>query len=176
MRSRVSSHLLFCEPDKILRQSVVERNKDQCITAIFSLTNNQAESANTLFYNGLISTKVVSLKLKLTIEELIKIRNEYNYIDCTIVNPDIKLLPNKRLIVDFGTEEPEEINFLLQKKYKSFECISLFNFISATVYYPSLLTHLNTGLELNKTADLILWEPVDFANKHLKSNTRIRKI
>ena len=112
----------------------------------------------------------------LTFKELIKIREEYNYIDCTIVNSDIELLPNKRLIVDFGTEEPEKINTLLQKNYKSFECISLFNFISATVYYPSLLTHLNTGLELNKTADLILWEPVDFGNKKIKSNTQIRKI
>ena len=176
MISRVSSHLLFCEPDRILRQSVVERNENQVVTAIFSLTDSRTEAANTSFYDGIISRGIVSLKLNMTEDRLAQIRIENNDVDFSLKNPIIDLTINKQLLIDFGTEDLTEINGFFRKVNDLFSTFPIFDFIAACVYYPALLVGQNGLLELNKSTELILWEQVDLVNKHLKINTGIRKI
>ena len=176
MISRVSSHLLFCEPDRILRQQVVERDEDQVVTAIFSLTESLTEAANTSFYDGIISRGIVSLKLNMAEDRLAEIRKEYNYIDFSLKNQDIDLSINKELLIDFGTENVEEINLIFKNFQDLFSTFPIFDFIAACVYYPALLCDRNAVLELNKSTELILWEQLDLINKCFKINTFIRKI
>jgi len=45
---RVVSQLIFCSPEKILRQTVVERNNHNFITRLFSLDDRTVESSQTL--------------------------------------------------------------------------------------------------------------------------------
>ncbi len=176
MINRVSSHFLFCEPDRILRQSVIERDENQTVKAIFSLTDKNVETAQTSFFDGVISAEIVSLKLNTIEEQLIRIGNKYNYVDFSQKNPVIDFTINKQLLIDFGTEDTNEINKILRKKRDLFAGFSIFDFIASCVYYPTLLVGRNAVLELNKSTKLILWEQVDLVNKQLKPNTCIRKI
>ena len=176
MISRVGSHLLFCEPDRILKEIVVERDEHQTITSIFSLTDAKVETEQTLFFDGIISLEVVSLMKNLTELQLVEIRKEYNYVDFTVENAEINLGTEKPLVIDFGTEKSEEINrTLLQVSHICAE-ISLFDFIAACVYFPALILRRTAVLELTKPAKLILWEQVDLLNKKLKTNTQLRVI
>ncbi|MEI6754246.1 MAG: hypothetical protein WCK78_13905 [Paludibacter sp.] len=176
MINRVSSHFLFCEPDRILRQSVIERDGNQTVKAIFSLNDKNVETAQTSFFNGVISAEIVSLKLNTIEEQLIGIGNEYNYVDLSLKNPVIDFTINKQLLIDFGTEDTDEINRILRKAGELFASFSVFDFIAASVYYPALLVNRNAVIELYKSAELILWEQVDLVLKQLKAETRIREI
>jgi len=42
---------------------VVERDEQNLITDFYCLDNNSVESAQTLFFDGIISTEIISLKL-----------------------------------------------------------------------------------------------------------------
>ena len=132
MISRVSSHFLFCEPDKILRQQVVERDECQIITAIFSMADKIVEAAQTSFFDGVISSGIVSLKLNVAKEQLTEIRNNFNYVDVSSKDSIIDLTINKQLVIDFGTENPDEINRILSK-ISGLSDLSLFEFIAACV-------------------------------------------
>jgi len=175
MISRVSSHFLFCEPDKILRQQVVERDECQIITAIFSMADKIVEAAQTSFFDGVISSGIVSLKLNVAKEQLTEIRNNFNYVDVSSKDSIIDLTINKQLVIDFGTENPDEINRILSK-ISGLSDLSLFEFIAACVYYPALLSDRIAFPDLNVHTELLLWEQVDLVNKFVKPETRIRKI
>ena len=175
MISRVSSHLVFCQPDNILRQAVVERDENQTITVIFSLIDKNVETAQTLFFDGVISAGIVSLKLKLNENQLIAIREKYNYVDFSIKDSIVDLTSNKLLLIDFGTENLLEINNIFQRvSYLS--DFPLIDFIAACVYYPALLSGRIAVPDLNVQTELLLWEQVDLVNKFMKPETRIHKI
>ena len=176
MISRVSSHFLFCKPDRILRQTVVERDENQVVTDIFNLADSRVEAANTSFYDGIISRGIVSLKLNTTEDRLTEIRKKYNYIDFSLKNPDIDLTIKKELLLDFGTEDATEINRVFRNFQNLFSTFPVFDFIAACVYYPALICDRDAVLELNKSTDLILWEQLDLINKCFKINSFIRKI
>ena len=175
MISRVSSHLLFCEPDKILRQMIVERDENMTVTAIFSLLDSMVESAQTFFYDGVISSRIVSLKQKLIKEQFTEIREKYNYVDFSEKGSIVDFTDEKPLIIDFGTENTEEVNLILQK-ISALPDLSLFEFIAACVYYPALILGRIAVPELNRKAELILWEHTDMINMQIKPDTRIRNI
>ncbi|NDP20995.1 MAG: hypothetical protein GZ091_07945 [Paludibacter sp.] len=61
---RFASQLVFCSPQQILRRTVIEQNEKNTITRIFSLDESVAESAQTSFFNGIISSEFISLKQK----------------------------------------------------------------------------------------------------------------
>ncbi|MEI8271203.1 MAG: hypothetical protein WCG08_01115 [Paludibacter sp.] len=175
MTSRVSSHLLYCEPDRILRQMVVERDNQQTITAIFSLNDSLVESSHTSFFDGILSSAIVSLKKQMTVLELAEIRKSYNYVDFSVGNLIISAIEPKKMLIDFGTEETAEINRILQS-HSDLPGFPLIDFITAAVYYPALILGFNAVLELNKQAELILWENTDLVGLRLKSDTHIHNI
>jgi len=175
MTSRVSSHLLFCEPDRIFTQMVVERDDQQTITAIFSLNDTTVESSHTSFFDGILSSAIVSLKKRMTKQELTGITKNYNYLDFSVENPIVSEIEPKKMLIDFGTEDTTEINRILQGLSDLTE-ISLFDFISAAVYSPALILGYNAVLELNRQTELILWENTDLIGRRLKAGTRIRRI
>ena len=173
---RVASQLTFCSPEKILRRAVVERDNQNRITQFFSLDDNQVESAQTLFFDGIISAEIVSLKQNIPSDKIPEIVKGYNYIDISGDVFLVKLISEKPLILDFGINSTKEINLKLAKLADELSYITVFDLIAACAYYPAILIGKDGELKVNKQTNLVLWESVNLPEKRLTSNSRIRKI
>jgi hypothetical protein len=175
--TRVASHFTFFSPDQILRQSVVEIDDHQVLTAVFSLESQQVESAQTLFYDGIISKGVVSLKQQISPTNIPDLVAGYQYIDLSTRPLRDVIHPSPMpLILDFGTSVPEELNPLLQFYFPLLKQFTMFEIIAATVYYPALLMGLECSLKVGISNALILWKGVDLVNKKQTQTTAIVEI
>ena len=174
--NRFASQLTFCSPEKILRRTVVERDDQNRITQLFSLDDSQFESAQTLFFDGIISAEIVSIRHQIPAENISEIVKEYNYIDISSNVFSLKLTSEKPLILDFGTNSIEEINSKLSKLAFEFSDIPVFDLIAACVYYPAVLIGKVAELRINKQTELVLWENINLPEKRLTSKSRILKI
>jgi len=173
--TRSASQLLFCSPKEILRGVVVERDEHSTIKRIFKVDENSVESAQTLFFDGIISGEIVSLKQNLSNEDLTYRIRDYNYIDLSIGVSDI-ILTDKPLIIDFGTDSTEEINKQFEKSAAVFTDISIYELIAACVYYPAIVIQRKADLAEGRQTELILWENTDLPNKRFTPAVRVRKI
>ena len=174
---RVGSQLAFCSPNSILQRMVVELDDQHCVERIFSLDDGNVESAETLFYDGILSSGIVSLKQNISGESISKLINGYQYFDFSehLFTLDIKLT-DKPLIIDLGTDIPDKINKLLPRLTFGMPTLSVFEIIAACTFYPALLIGRSPGLIEDQYTNLILWENVDLINKKIKVNTRIREM
>lgn len=57
---RVAAHWVYCSPQQIIPQGVIEVNEQGIITAIFSLNDLPQESHSTIFYNGIIIPNLIN--------------------------------------------------------------------------------------------------------------------
>jgi hypothetical protein len=174
---RVASQLTFCSPQQILRRTVVEQDDQKVVTGIFSLDDCPVESAHTLFYDGIISAGIISLKqhvIKSSINELI---SGYQYIDLTETIPTEKIHRTaKPLILDFGTDSINTINSKLPLLASVLETFSAIEIIAGCTYYPPILVGLESVLAVNSKTDLLLWENIDLVNNRISDKTKIRII
>jgi hypothetical protein len=174
---RVGSQLCFCSPELILRRMAVERNDDNTVTRIFSLDDGIVESANTLFFDGILSAKIVSLKQSGATLLNEKLMDDYQYIDILEKIPTKEIAPgSKPLILDFGTDSPLQINESLAQLAPLLSTFSVFEIIAACTYYPALALNKTGELCENRTTQLLLWENVDLVNKRITLQTRVREI
>ena len=173
--TRSASQLLFCSPSEILRGAVVERDDLNIITRIFRVDENPVESAQTLFFDGIISGEIVSLKQNVSNEDLTYKIKDYNYVDISIGVPDIKRT-DKPLLLDFGIDSFDEINSRLTLYAAAFADISMFDLIAACVFYPALAIQRNADLAVGRQSELLLWENSDLLNKRFTPAVRVRKI
>ena len=174
---RVASQLMFCSPDQILRQTVVEQGDNQVLTRLFSLESQQVESARTLFCDGIISMGVVSIKQQIVSTEIAELVANYQYVDLSSPLLSLPFTPsNDPLILDFGTTESGEINSLLQLYYPQLKAYSIFEIIAACVYYPALLLGRQCQLDVGVATELHLWQGVDLVNKQLTEQAAIQGI
>lgn len=175
---RVGSQLAFFSPDTIRHRMVVELDNQNSIEGIFSLDNGNVESSETSFYDGILSSGIVSLKQNLSGENISKLINGYQYFDCSENQFSLDLkLTDKPLIIDFGTDLPDKINSLLLPRLSLvLPSLSVFEIIAACTFYPAILTGRSPGLRINQCISLTLWENVDLINKRLTTNTRIREM
>ena len=155
---------------------VVERDEKNLVTRLFSLDESPVESAQTLFFDGLISAEIVSLKRNIPSEKITEITKDYNYIDISGDIFSTSWVSQKPLILDFGTKSIEEINLKLAKLADDLSSIPVFDLIAACVYYPTVLIGKEPEIKVNKKTNLVLWENVNLPEKRLTSNSRIRKI
>jgi len=172
---RLASQLLFCSPSEILWGVVVERDDLNIITRIFRVDENLAESAQTLFFDGIISGEIVSLKQNVSNEDLTYKIRDYNYVDLSSRVSDIKRT-DKPLILDFGTDSFDEINSRLSACAAALADISMFDLIAACVFYPALAIQRNADLAVGRQTELLLWENSDLLNKRFTQAVRVRKI
>ena len=174
---RVGSQLAFCSPNTIRQRMVVELDDQNCIERLFSLDDGNVESAETLFYDGILSSGIVSLKQNTSVENLSKLIKGYQYFDFSehLFTLDIKLT-DKPLIIDLGTDLPDKINDLLPCLSLGLPTLSIFEIIAACTFYPALLIGQLPGLIENQLINLTLWEKADLINKRLTANTRIREM
>lgn len=171
---RVASQLTFCSPDKILRREVVELDEQKTITRLFSLDGNAVESAQTLFYDGILSAEIISVKEQLS--TLNKVVSGYNYIDLSLGIPTVIVASEKPLLLDFGTHSPEKVNNILAELTQALSAFSMFEIIAACCYFPAMIVHGAASLEINRKTKLLLWEGSDLVNKRITKQTLIREI
>lgn len=173
---RVGSQLTFCSPHRILRRTVVERNELNIITGLFSLDDRTVESARTLFFDGIISAEIVSLKQNITIEMIPKMVSNYNYFDLSEDFSSFKIPDSEKpLLLDFGTTLTDKINSKIFKLAQVNPDFPIFDLIASCVYYPAILLAKSEFLE-NTQHGLLLWENIDLANKYLTVNTILTEI
>ena len=170
---RIGSQLVFCSPEQILRQSAVEISDSGVVTKVFNLTESPVEAASTLFFDGIISADIVSLKANRAIDD--DILNKYNYADLTLDDCRIEQ-SEKQLILDFGHLNIAQISLLLQKQAAALSPYSIFEIISACSYSPAKIIgsdhHLRNGLQ----SRLFLWQGCDMVNKKLTHQLHIRPL
>jgi len=174
---RVGSQLTFCSPDKILRRTAVEQDQNNIITGFFSLDSELTEPENTLFFDGIISSGLLSLKQTIPEEINPKALNEYQYFDFSENIPLFNLkLTNKPLILDFGTNSTDRFNDLLPDLYRLLSGLSIFDIIAACTYNPYVISGYKTGLSEGFKTGLILWENTDLVHRKLTETTKIREL
>lgn len=162
---------------KILRRAVVERNEQNIVTQLFSLDEGNVEAARTFFFDGILSTEIVSLKQNNQVDKISSQLKDYKYIDLT-TNPSIlEIVPtSKPLVLDFGTNSTNEINIFLQHLAPELYAFTIFEIIAACTYYPFLLHGGTPELTVNRFSTLMLWEDVDMIHKKLIASSHVREM
>ena len=174
---RVGSQLTFCSPEKILRRTALELDEQNAIISIYSLDDGTVETSQTLFFDGILSKGIVSLKQHISREDTFSLLQNYQYLDLSENVPLSAIIQTaKPLIIDFGTKLPNEINNLIPLLASVFTEFSIFDIIAACTYYPSIILGRIAELTENSIAQIVLWENVDLIEKRLTINTSIRSI
>lgn len=170
---RVASQITFCSPDKILRRNVVELNELGIISHLFSLDDNNVESSGTLFFDGIISSEILSLKARnVTPADL----SVYNYFDLSNELPTVIEATDKPLILDFGTDSNEKISHKLQALAPILEKFSIFDIIAACCYFPAEAIGKTASMDSNRESKPILWEKADLVNKRITDRISIKEL
>jgi ACT domain-containing protein len=174
--TRFSSQLIFGSPNQILRRRVIEQNEENIISRIFSLDDNIAESAQTFFFDGIISSEIISLKQHITADE-INNNSDFQYIDLSIEIPEqSELSTEKSLILDFGTDNINEINQKIPELALYLENYSITEIIAACTYYPAIFMGKMCTIKENNKTQLVLWQNIDFMSKRITKNTKLRTL
>lgn len=172
----IGSQLTFCSPGNILRRAAVERDDCGIVTRIFSLDESQVESAHTLFYDGIISAEMVSLKQHVSREKITELTADYCYVDASEDNFSEKIINHVNpIILDFGGLTLKEINRKLAEIAQQCSSIPVFDVIAGCVFYPALLLGFESKLTQGRQTKLLLWEHTDLVNKTLTVSTKIQK-
>lgn len=156
---------------------VVERDEQNLITDFYCLDDNSVESAQTLFFDGIISTEIISLKLNCGSRDIAKLADKYRYHDLSEQVFAVECNNNdKPLLLDFGTNSIAEINPKLANLAQINPTISIVDLIASCVYYPALELGQEPDLKKGRRAGLLLWEKIDLINKTLTADSRVRQV
>lgn len=170
---RFCSQFIFCSPERVLKQAVVEQNEFGVISDLFLLSNRHSEPAHTVFINGIISAEIISLKQQLPPEKFIFVQSNYQYIDLSSgILPD-NILPDDRLMLDFGTNSTTEINDIIRFAFPLLFRLSIFDILSACVYRPALLMQQEAELTTGVKTKLFQWKGIDLLNRKITEKTKI---
>lgn len=165
---RVSSQLIFCSSSKVLRNCVLEQDENAVLSQIIDLKTQQSETHHTLFYDGIITNGIVSLKEELSDIELNKVKSDYNYFDFS--EPIYFELDTKKpLLIDFGTPDIAIINQLINIHYKLFVDFDIFEFLTACCILPLQILNRPELIELNHKPNLIIWKGLNLIDKQITS-------
>jgi len=173
---RVAAQLIHSSADKILRNHVIEVDNNGVITNIINLNSQQSETARTLFYNGIISSAVISLKLHLSDSEIKNLTAGYRYYDLSIESNTVSTEGNGYLLLDFGTEDLTEINKLLKSKQKLISGLNIHLLIDACCYLPHIFINSSSQISIGEATKLYLWEGIDLSTGSIISEIRISEI
>ena len=172
----IGSQLTFCSPGNILRRTAVEKDERGVVSRIFSLDESYVESAHTLFYDGIISSEIVSLKQHVSREKIAELTADYCYVDASEDNFSEKIINHANpIILDFGGLTLKEINRKLAEIAQQCSSIPVFDVIAGCVFYPALLLGYEAQLTKGRQTKLLLWEHTDLVNKTLTVSTKIQE-
>jgi hypothetical protein len=156
---------------------MLELDNENKVTQILDLNNQQTETAQTIFYNGIISSSIISLEKRLNTEQIFLISEEYNYINLLtdFVHPDLSL-NKKKLILDASTEDPQTFSFALRTNYEKLKQFGIYEIISASTYIPALIAGIKTEINILSITKPILWQNCNLTNKLLTINTKLTSV
>lgn len=156
---------------------VVQRDEQNLITDFYCLDDNSVESAQTLFFDGIISAEIISLKLNCDSRDIAKLRDKYCYYDFSEQVFAFEYDNNdKPLLLDFGTNSIAEINLKLANLAQINSTISIVDLIASCVYYPALVLEQEPNLKKGRRTGLLLWEKIDLINKTLTPDSGVRQV
>jgi hypothetical protein len=172
----IGSQLTFCSPGNILRRTAVETDERNVVSRIFSLDESSVESAHTLFYDGIVSAEMVSMKQHVWSEKIAELTADYCYIDASENKFSEKIINlADPIILDFGDLTLNEINRKLAEIAQQCSSIPVFDVIAGCVFYPALLLGYEAQLTQGRQTKLLLWESTDLVNKTLTVSTKIQE-
>ncbi len=177
MKRRFCSQYLYAPPEGLLRHWVVEHDSDSGrITDLFPLGNGCAESARTLFVDGVISAAVCSPRQRLSSEQLNSLHRKYSYIDLSAgICPECPSADtHKPWLFDFGTDEPAVLNDLLAVSAPFLSRFPLLTVLAGSVYYPALECTRSGTLAVGASVALMCWSGVDLLQKRVTARTRMK--
>jgi hypothetical protein len=154
---RVAAHHIFCSPEHILKLSVIEQDNNDIITRIFSLNDNTAEPAHTIFYDGVITIPPVSLSEANCITD--KKINDFTLLNAEKIRSGEKILNNEKpLLIDFGTSDINKINeylILLADRLIEFD---VFEIINACTFRPANILGRTKTITEGIHSNLVNWK------------------
>ncbi len=175
--NRFTSQLVFCSPDRILRSAVIEQDDNLFITNLISLDDQLVETSNTLFFDGILSGGITSLKQNCSGEELKQLTADFHYIDLRNLVSEVETSADKKpLVLDFGSLDMVEMNKLFIGNIDFLSEYSVFEIIAACVYYPAKILRKQTGIDINSETPIILWQNVDLVNKLITNKARMKNL
>lgn len=168
MRKRLSSQLLCLTADEIIKNAVIEIDDSGIISSVAGL---QTETAHTLFYNGVISNSVISLK-----ERNISVdSSRYNHL--IVRNKiDLNAIVAGVTIFDFGTESVNELNRIFRENLNAFSPFNLMEIIGACCYTPAKAAGINHSLEIGNHSQPVLWTGFDLSTRQIREPLRIQQL
>ncbi len=176
MHRFIASQYVFCSPFQILKRMAVELDEEHTVCQLFSLDAGNVESAQTLFFDGVLSIGILSITKNNPSANLIQLAENYNYINVTTLQPNRQIqATDKPLLLDFGSENTAEINQILPLLTSALVDFSVFDIIAACTYYPALFLVTSSTLAVNYKSKILLWENIDLITKKTTRHTRIRQ-
>ncbi len=160
---RVLSQQIFCSPDIILRNTVIEQNNQNKITNLIDLENQIAETSNTMYYDGIISSEIKSMAINMN-QNIIYDLFDYQYVNLRNNIIDSKIIKqSKPLIIDFNSIDIDVINMILKEKKQLLSNLTIYEIIAGCTFYPGLVLDSTKGIKLAEVTRLILWKKINSA-------------
>lgn len=162
---RFAAQYLLLDIDKWLRNRVIEQNDDLCLTAIYNLSEMQAETAHTLFYDGIISLFPLQLPSEIEpdhrIIELLKSLTDNHHsraIDGSIYSQ----------LSDRLNTFSDELRLLSGSDFHLILKQCIFTPLKITDNYPQIV--------VGQYPVLVLWQNIDLKALKLTSSLQIKLI
>ncbi|MDO9154186.1 MAG: hypothetical protein Q7U47_10905 [Paludibacter sp.] len=173
---RVCSQQIFCSPDVILRNTVVEQDSNNRITNLIALGNQLAETSHTLFYDGIISSEIMSVKFNIGSNDE-NFLNDYQHINLQLNTSDKLFKPeSKPLLLDFESNDLSIINAILKEKYYLLSNFNVFEIIAGCTYYPNYILNLSKEIKLFSKTNLLLWKGFHQTNNSINRQIEIIRL
>lgn len=161
--SAIASHLIITESAEVLRNSIVNFDKNSQSSHYNSIFDGVHEQANTIFYDGIISPPLLSISLR---NSLHKINDSVIYTDLTHNNPPAYIASNCYLF-DIRSENTEDLNRFLTLKLEYLEQYPIDQLIKAFTCYPASLLHAT------HSAYRLWWQGANLIEKKITKDTRV---
>ena len=170
---RVFCQQIISSPDNILHNTVVEQDDQNRIINLINLENQIAETSNTLYFDGIISSEIISVVLNIENETIDKIR-DYQYVNLNTINKDKLILRGiKPLLIDFETNDLSIVNTVLTEKFYLLENFSDLEIIAACTFYPNLYLHFSKEIKISYQTQLLHWKRINFSTVGKNRNLQV---
>lgn len=170
---RFTAQWMLSHDRSILRNRMIELTDRNEIVQLVDLNHVAVETANTIFLNGVIAPEIVSINQRSIPEESIRASGMGLF---SIRNAKFeKVIQGETddFILDFSTEDSNEINSVIKNNFEFLAGYSLEDIIFACTYAPALLVQKDNPLKAGNITKLSFWADVDFVNHKLGASTKL---
>jgi hypothetical protein len=162
---RLSSQLIITESAEVLRNSIVQISEIDI--NYHSVVDGNHETAHTIFFDGIISPPIISLtKCGINKSEIENCGYELILFEDLIKEKSVE---DKKIIIDFGTEDLLIINTILKNNNNKLNNFDSTYFIIACTASPNLFLKNTNKTPENRT----LWSGTNLIDKKITGQTSV---